>query len=66
MKREMPRPFWRDWVFAAAFFAAGFMFSGPIAPFHGWPGDAMLGIGAAIFVAAIAHGLWTLISGMKK
>jgi hypothetical protein len=72
MQHERPsrgfllRPFWRDWVLAGLIIALGFMLSPPGGPLAGWPGLVVMGIGAAIFLAALGHSIWRVIAPSDK
>jgi hypothetical protein len=65
MQHERPsrgfllRPFWRDRVLAGVTIALGFTLSLPGGPLAGWPGLVVMGIGAAIFLAAVGHAIWS-------
>ena len=62
-RRFLLRPFWRDWVLSGVIIGIGFLLSAPGRPLAGWPGFVVIGAGAAIFVAAVVHALWSFFSG---
>lgn len=57
-RRFLRNPWWRDWVLAYVLIGMGFIWSSPGAG-NWWVGVALMALGGAIFLAAVAHGIWT-------